>query len=86
MSRVPEQLIDHIAVLEHVQIYGAHVEPEREGLRTAGTDLHGQQRRQGRVVLPDEAVCKNELCAGDIIVIERIALHVNTLPACLQLV
>ena len=68
------------------QVNVSHVEPEREGFRAAGTDLHGQQRGQGRVVLPDEAVCKNELCAGDIIVIERIALHVNTLPACLQLV
>ena len=46
----------------------------------------GQQRRHSRAVFPDEAVRKNEVRAGHIIVIEGIALHVNIPPACSQLV
>ena len=81
-----KKLFDHVAMLEHIQVNGACVQPQHERLRAAGADLHGQQRRHSRAVFPDEAVRKNEVRAGHIIVIEGIALHVNIPPACSQLV
>ena len=37
-----KKLFDHVAMLEHIQVNGACVQPQHERLRAAGADLHGQ--------------------------------------------